>query len=255
MLTLEDYILSQPPAGPTLPAVRVDTSKTVRLVLTSGVIREKEPICDVYHQSILYFNYGRPAYRPPSDNLPNNIKNKAPICLVADISKMPSPIRMAAIDTGGMPYYDELKNAKYVADDFLLPAVDDAPQRAVTGLFGTNRKYLSGQPLANLRSKELSLEVLALHKHLKGGAVRAADDRASAIELQYEDKIVTKKGLLIGIVVPDLYAGDKEFIAWTKRNKITAEFYTYIRDWRDGERYGMMTASLIGIYKKRGILK
>ena len=254
MLTLQQYVTIQRPASPELPAVRVDTAKAFRLTVSSNVIREKDAICDVYHESLLYFNYGRNAYRPPTDNRPNSLKNKAPICIIADLRKLPEPIRVAAVDTGGMPYYSNLDNFRFSADDFMIPSTRDAPARAVTAFFGSNQNYLHAKA-RRLPEAEVAIEVLALHKLISSGVVSAADDRSSAIELQYRDGIPNEDGVIIGVVAPDHYASDGQFIDWCRAYSIKPFFYTYIRNWRDGERYGMMTGALLSAYRSFGILR
>jgi hypothetical protein len=190
---------------PLLHTTDMHAFRTIRL----GDILEPQN-CDVFRgESLLYFFYGRPAYRIHRDVGSTTAKHYAPICVIMNGTFSPAPKRIFPFDTGAYhrkllhpPMHEDLPMEAYELD-----VGCDAPQKLIRIFYGSFRNYYDRRPLANVLDENTAwqnLTVDAYYQLISRRSNSLSDDRASAIEIQV-DSPVYLCGNVGAIIIPSGY--------------------------------------------------
>jgi hypothetical protein len=160
--------------------------------------------CAVFSEDLIYFFYGRPAYRKQSDSS-FHVSGRAPVIVVLEPSLVTLGKRMFPFDTGAFASnrYSTWMHASMRLVDFGLDCPSDAPQRHVTSFFGTNEKYLRQQAKIPEVAYKGEFEVECLVALLTDRNIKLADDRRTALELQTDQVVPFAHPTVRGLVVPD----------------------------------------------------
>lgn len=160
--------------------------------------------CSVFREDLLYFFYGRPAYRH-TENAPLRISGRAPVALILDPDLIAHGKRLFPFDSGAFAdkRYANWMHPKMQLADFEMACPSDAPQRHVASFFGSNSAYLRlrGQrPSASLAGE---FEVDSLLALLTDQSIEHADDRRVSIELQVAAPVPLRHPTLLAMILPD----------------------------------------------------
>jgi len=130
----------------------------VQGVVDSG--RLEPSACPVFGEDLLYFFYGRPAYRPSGAEPAVTLRAFFPVCFVLHPDPVRSPKRMYSFDSGAMNggIFDTFLHHAMSLGDFALRADADTPGRVVSAFFGSNECYLRGRVQDGLAFPALELQ-------------------------------------------------------------------------------------------------
>jgi hypothetical protein len=174
----------------------------LREILRTGSFRLTH--CPVFQEKLLYFFYGRPAYRFAEEGS-LYLSCKAPVVIMLSPEFVLQGTRMFPFDTGAffarrfaIWMHDSMKMS-----DFELECPSDAPQRHVTSFFGSNIDYLRTRAHAPNVDCTGEFEVESMIALLTDRDTRAADERRTALELQTNRAIAVAYPAVRGLILPD----------------------------------------------------
>lgn len=174
----------------------------LRSIIDTGSFYPKP--CPVFGEELLYFFYGRPAYRS-GDDAALYLTCRAPVVIMLSPELVLEGKRMFPFDTGAFSAkrYATWMHESMRLSDFELECPSDAPQRHVTSFFGSNVDYLrlrARVPTVNCTGEFEAESMIAL---LTDRNIGAADDRRTALELQTDKPIALTHPIVRGLIVPD----------------------------------------------------
>ncbi len=185
--------------------------------------------CPVFDQKLLYFFYGRPAYRV-TDSESDNI-GYLPVCFLIKPDAIMSVERVFPFDTGAFhhdrfaPYVHE----KMAKEDFQLGNDISAAQKAISALFGSGRQYYIGHLSDKLAPKFSEMELLTYVQIVSRPPASVVDDRRYSIEIQTQSSL-SLIGNTLAVVLP-YEAMDDPTIRTFIVNKLGAHPITYQSYW------------------------
>jgi hypothetical protein len=168
--------------------------------------------CRFFDEALVYFFYGRPAYRPKSwkkENAPA-VLPFMPCSIVLKPDALEIPKRIAPFDTGAWEEgrFESYMHPEMTIDDFLLHPSMDTPTRVVWKFFRSNHNYYYAKP-HSIRIPPAQLEAQSYYELIKHRATQKLDDRGSAIEIQIDYPLpLTSKNLLY-LVLPKIFYSDR----------------------------------------------
>jgi hypothetical protein len=208
MTSFSDYIHKQSMASAELPLVH--TTEYFRLVSiqASNILQTND--CAIFKEPLLYFFYGRPAYRDSSQTTPTRDVGFYPICFVfrsAAICK--NARRLFPFDTGASQcglYEPAIKRTEALTGYQVLAVVESA-RKIVNCFFETDEQYLSNRPKLGLRFSSTEIEAESYYQLINGGGDPSCDDRSSAVEIQI-GKCLDVRQDIIAVVLPTCFLED-----------------------------------------------
>ena len=257
---LQKFIAAQPPSAGQLPFVHITRAYRFDDILTGD---ELEPsYCGVFKEDLIYFFYGRPAYRAKDGNNAR-LEFEWPIVFIFDPTKIPDIKRIFPFDSGAFAdrIYEEFFDPNSQIMDFSLQPDVETPAKVVGTFYQNHEEYYSGESRRNVNIPQRQFEAQGIHELSRLPGVqgtqtrhRLRDERSSAIEIQV-GRTVSLKDALLAIVLPEPYLGDAEIQQALSRWNV-AEIHTYAtlhnlggEAWV-GQIYGLVR----NIYKKLGFL-
>lgn len=201
MSTLREIVAAQTAMAEELPLVHTTRCEILDRIMTSHELRGGE--CDVFHENLVYFFYGRPAYRHRHHHQPGGGVELCPVCLVFKPHTVGSGARRVfPCDSGGVHgdrFAPHLTRADLAALE-LEPSVDSA-RRLVALVFGTNLDYFNGRAaMGPPGSFAPDSPAQRYHNLLRDRGSLAGDDRRSAVEVQAPSPVALDHHLLYVIL-------------------------------------------------------
>jgi hypothetical protein len=238
-----------------LPAVH--TTEFFRLTAVQSSNALQASVCKVFKEPLLYFFYGRPAYRDSSQVTPTRDIGFYPICFIfrpGAISKQAK--RVYPFDTGASQrglYEPAIKRADALPG-YPVPTMIESARRIVSCFFETDDRYLSNSPIAGLRFLPTEAEAESYYRLINGGGDPNCDDRSSAIEIQLEECLDVGQAL-VAIVLPTCFLEDDN-LRRTVLSVWRAQPLTYDADigTRPLEYHGVIRHLVRRFYRKAGYL-
>lgn len=184
-----------------LPLIHTSRCEYLNSIVSKGTL-EPRP-CDVFKESLLYFFYGRPAYRSNKGTNSGEPIALCPVCFVfkpRTVSRSLS--RLYPCDTGGVAH--DIFKPEIIADDLndlaMDPQIENA-RRMVGLLFDDNNHYFFGKVIAGKLFDAGTVEA-RFYSLLQRSGPAGYDDRKSAIEVQVNSAIALAEQLLF-VVLPN----------------------------------------------------
>lgn len=242
----------QPPATGELPLTHITDGLGFRGILQTGELRPER--CQVFDEPLLYFFYGRPAYRVNSQRLSSAIDAYTPVCLILRPKSLTMPKRVFPFDSGAFnsDRFAEAMHRKMLLDDFALETSSDTPLRLISMFFGDCERYYRNTPLEKVEIPPLSFEASSYHVLITSRHENAFDERISAIELQ-SDETLDLQRVAEAIVLPDAFA-TPDILQRLEALGITALPYDYIPRLRPESYTGALYTIVRDYYRRRGYL-
>lgn len=187
---------------PRLPLVHTTDAYGLSDVLSAGAISPQP--CDVFiGESLSYFFYGRPSYRPNLKEEPTSLSHYYPVCLIFDPSWSEVAKRIFPFDTGAYAngFYDQFLHRRMKLADFSLEADHATPGRVVSMFFGSVRNYLLGAAEAPLSVDASEFEAASYQSLVQDRNSNAVDNRSSGIEVQF-DRVISLHDAVRAVVLP-----------------------------------------------------
>jgi hypothetical protein len=204
MITLKQLVASQTLISEELPLVHTTRCEVLPHIVANHELRSPLP-CDVFHEHLIYFFYGRPAYRYVLGRAPGGGIELCPVCFIFKPHTIGNRVkRVFACDSGGVEggcFRPHLQPPD--RDEMQLDNTLDSARKLVPLVFGTNEKYFLGNASKPAPTSFLvGSAAYRFHMLLTDSAMRTADDRRSAIEVQLPSPVSLDHHLLY-IVLPN----------------------------------------------------
>lgn len=192
-MSLRQIVAAQAATAKELPLVHTTRCELLHHIVNDSKLKSVIE-CKVFHKHLLYFFYGRPAFKHDSGDEPSAVIDPCPVCFVFKPQSIGnSAKRVFACDSGGV-HYKFFEPLLYPADrdEMELEPNLDSARRLVTLMFGSNAKYLLGDAQTALPPGFHPGTAPARYHALLTAAVpltKPADDRRSAIEVQMDTPV------------------------------------------------------------------
>jgi hypothetical protein len=159
--------------------------------------------CPVFKEDLLYFFYGRPAYRVSDE--PMSKSSSQPVVLLFDPMLVKFGKRLFPFDSGAFHTnrLDSWMDPEMKLPHFELKCGGDGAMRFVAAFFESNDNYLRTRVRSSIKKYGGEFEVSALVRLLHGVGQGKADDRRMAVELQLDTTVQLCPGQLKAVIYPD----------------------------------------------------
>ena len=160
--------------------------------------------CNVLDEDLLYFFYGRPAFRRNEDEQ-LRLTSKSPVVVVLRSDLVARALRMFPFDSGAFEAgrYKNWIHPKMTLADFELAQGSDAPQRCVSAFFGSTNNYFRLEGQKPVLPYDGEFEVESLVALVNDPDASTADDRRMAVELQVGLDIPFDRTTIAALLIPD----------------------------------------------------
>jgi len=255
MTSFSDYVQKQTMSPGELPMVHTTKYYHLPAIQTSNTLHTAT--CKVFKESLLYFFYGRPAYRDDSQIKPTRDVGFYPICFVFRSGIIgPKAERVYPFDTGAGQsglYEPAIQRSVALSDYQLVTAVESA-RKIVGGFFDTDEKYLSNNPKSGLAFSATEAQAQSYYDLINGGGDPECDDRLSAVEIQLRSSIDIRDGIM-AVVLPTCFLDDAQ-LAETILKTWRAEPLTYdaVIGMRPLEFHGAIRLLIRQFYQRQGLV-
>ena len=255
MSPFSDYIDKQAPTPGELPLVHTTEYFRLASIHSSNTLTPRD--CKIFKEPLLYFFYGRPAYRDSTKTTPTRDVGFYPICFVfgpGTIIKKAK--RVYPFDSGASQdglYEPAIKRADALAG-YLVPPLAESARKIVTSFFDTDLGYLAGSARSTLTFASSESEAESYHRLIKGGGDPKCDDRCSAVEIQITDCLDIRQDLK-AIVLPTCFLEDAA-LAHAIVHEWHAQPLTYGADigMRPLELHGVIRHLVREYYRQEGLI-
>lgn len=203
MTTLRAIISAETIAAEELPLVHTTRCEILHHIVASHELRSIRA-CDVFHEHLIYFFYGRPAYRHALGSEPSGSLELCPVCFVFKPHTIGGRAkRVFACDSGGVHHgYFKDHLIPQDRDEMQLDSTLDSARKLVPLVFGDNSRYFLGKAKAAMpASFAPGTPAARFHALLTDTGTIGADDRRSAIEVQMDSPVALDHHLLC-VVLP-----------------------------------------------------
>jgi hypothetical protein len=177
-------------------------------MVLNGKFEPKE--CTVFREKLIYFFYGRPAYKN-GESTCIGMSGKAPVALLLTAGIISEAKRIFPFDTGAFVgnRYAQWMHPSMKWEHFEITELSDAPNKHVDAFFGSNGRYMDCLPEASRVVPEGEFEVEAIARMVADISSSGADDRRIAVEMLTENTIPFSNKHLKAIIGPhSLLAAD-----------------------------------------------
>jgi hypothetical protein len=166
--------------------------------------------CPVYEgERLLYFFYGRPAYRGHRTVETTTAKALAPVCLIINNRLSETICRILPFDSGA--FHNGLMHPPMHPDlslsDYELGINANAPMKLIKAFFGTEKNYFDRMPNHAAMSEDeawQNLSVDSFFQLIRSRSNSRLDDRICAIEIQIKDDLVLHNAVE-AVILPSAY--------------------------------------------------
>lgn len=205
MNTLRAIVTAETASAEELPLVHTTRCDVFPHIVASHELRGGE--CDVFHEHLVYFFYGRPAYRTTGGSKAAGNLDPCPVCFVFKPHTIGSNAkRVFPCDTGALAGGNfESHLSANDRDEVELDATLDSARKLVPLVFGDNSRYYFGSAKPTLPNAFVPGTAAArFHSLLTDTGPLGGDDRRSAIEVQMDSPVALEHHLLYVILPREL---------------------------------------------------
>jgi len=225
-----------------------------RSILAAGYLSLNP--CPVFGEDLLYFFYGRPAYRRAAN--PVTTSARAPMVFVLRPDAVKSLRRVFPFDSGAFPHRYSLWLAHGMTlDDFALDPDPISALRHVSAFFATNRQYWNCEPASLPAAAGAEMEVETLFRVFQDTRPpEDLDDRRHAVEAQFDWQVPVDDKHILAIVLPAQSLDHKEIKDFRSSAGMGIEFvgYELNRHKSATEYQALLEGYAKDIQEKRGFL-
>lgn len=210
-----------------LPCNHVTDGYSFRDVVRSSTLRTSN--CRHFGEDLLYFFYGRPAYRSRESVEPTKDLGLHPCCFIMRLAAIEPLRRVFPFDSGAFHagiYLGKI-NERLPIQNFAIESSVASIMDFVNKYYDSNEAYWRAKP-KNMSIDPLDFEASTI-AHLLSSPEAKYDDRASCIELQVDHDVAIDAGGLLGIVVPTDFLDAPEVQLLVSRTGCLTETYDVFR--------------------------
>lgn len=200
-----DFVATESPATPNLPLVHNTDMYRFLNALEEGQLTPTP--CNVFTgESLIYFFYGRPSFRPNAEEPPTGLHHYFPVCLIMRPDTVIPIKRIFPFDSGAFAnhMYDTYLHHDMSLADFGLDPHPSTPGRVVQMFFGEAPSYLLANAKSGLALPPEQLEASSYTALISAQDANAIDSRGSGIEVQ-TDQAVELQDQVAAIVLPNTF--------------------------------------------------
>ena len=198
------FVVQTPSTKPALPIVDTTNALSLREMVELGEMTPQP--CDVFAgEQLLYFFYGKPAYRLFTD-YDSALTAEAPIALILSASIAAETKRLFPFDSGGFERYRRFMPKQFELQYFDLAPAGCEPGQIVSTFFDSNAKYFAGAPKLDFDAPPDQFELASFLELLRYKGKDAFDDRAWTIELQIPNTISLNSSTVLAVILPSILA-------------------------------------------------
>jgi hypothetical protein len=255
MTSFAEYIDNQALAAVELPAVHTTEYSRLGAIQATNKLQPTE--CKVFNEPLLYFFYGRPAYRDANQIKPTRDVGFYPVCFVIrpDVVFRKAK-RLYPFDSGASQrgLYEPAVDRKDALVEFKLLATAESARRLVKGFFETGEKYLSNKSLQGLVFEPSEGKAKSYYHLINGGGNPDCDDRCSALEIQVAECMDLRRGIM-AVVLPTCFLEDAS-LAHALLSEWRAQPLTYdaVVGMRPIEFHSTIHERICDFYRDEGLL-
>jgi hypothetical protein len=216
-----EFVEAHAPAKNDLPFVHSTRCEFFKSLATTGQLHPTT--CAVFKEPLLYFFYGRPAFRPRGGSKPDTTRGLLPVCFVLKPDVIDAHLhRVFPFDSGAASKGLFAPHVSAV-QGFGIATTVMAIKKAVTAFFETNEAYFLAMPRTDLANHPgRSLAPVNCYCSLIGSeGVADYDDRRCAFEVQTKISVPLKDNLLT-VILPTPFLGEPNI-----RNVICKEWRSF----------------------------
>ncbi len=194
-LTFAEFVEAHTPVANELPLVHTTRCELFKQLCSAGYLSPRD--CPVFKEPLLYFFYGRPAYRSKLGGRPDTLMNPMPICFVFKPGAVgPDFKRVFPFDSGaasaGM-FVPHVEPGDLLA--YSLPPNLATIRKAISAFFETNDNYFFGTPRSDPAAANAISAIGSYRSLLNEGGPTHYDDRRSAIEVQSDQNLILRNNV------------------------------------------------------------
>lgn len=172
------------PTHPRLPLVHTTDAFQFIGMMDGGAIKPQD--CPVFDgETLTYYFYGRPAFRPNAREDATGLEHYFPVCLIFKPETAVDIRRIFPFDSGAFQggHYAAYVHRNMALGDFALDVDPSSPARLVSRFYGSNEGYIfSKDPIDDVPADHLEGRSYIGLTSAKGG--NALDSRGSGVEIQ-----------------------------------------------------------------------
>lgn len=207
-----------------LPLTHLTDGYHLRSITEGGHLEPSQ--CHVFGEPLLYFFYGRPAYRVAA-NLPSNgFEAYWPICFLmrpaAVSTKRIYPFDSGAFHTGR---FGNFFHRDMIKEDFELDVDPTMPARLLNLFWPDAKSYFDNRGALAPDFNVIDFELKSYAEIIRAKSNEGFDERNSAIELQ-TDVPVPLEGNILAVILPIDFADQKTRAHFEKLGALVLPFNT-----------------------------
>lgn len=253
MSTLREIVAAETEPAEELPLVHTTRCEILPYIVKSHELRSVTP-CDVFHEHLIYFFYGRPAYRHALGSEPSGNLELCPVCFVFKPHTIGSKVkRVFACDSGGV------HNGHFInhlhppdRDEMQLDPTLESARKLVPLIFGENSRYYVGEAKPTLPTAFVrGTPAARFHALLTDTSPGKGDDRRSAIEVQMDSPVALDHHLLY-VILPNDILNEPEMRKVIMQNWQTDPIGYRVTRFRQPHEYRTLIGNLLEERYKQG---
>lgn len=202
-----------------LPLLHTCDAYSLRRILES--MRLKPQLCDVFKLDLLYTYYGVPSYRSKYDKATKNTAYY-PICIILDSSQFNNFHKIFPFDSGAFVKLPEVKDTFFhhqtAIEDFELERNISSAMKVIKTFYESNENYIYEKPNSSKEFSLLDFEALSYKNLISNENNGKLDDRASSIEIIFDEDIVLNTSTVKQIIIPNVFKDDSKVCSLLENN-------------------------------------
>jgi hypothetical protein len=206
-VTFAEYVERHSTKPSELPLVHTTECQHLNSILATNTI-EPRP-CSIFGEPLIYFFYGRPAYRDAAKTTPIKDVSFCPVCFIFRPQTKFAITRVYPFDSGASQngFYEPEVHGSMALATYAVQAVVESARRIIDGFFETNEDYLGCKATPGLLFGPNEIDAEAFYKLITGGGHPDCDDRRSAVEIQISQPAKLCEDLL-AVALPTSFLDD-----------------------------------------------
>lgn len=203
-----ERVSSGRPSEKPLPITHMTDAYFFRQILETSTLQPLPR--NVFKQEpLLYFFYGRPAYRAAVQAQSNGLDAYAPICFILK-PEAAQPHRIFPFDSGAFhtERYTAFTHHQMMKEDFELECDLDMPGRLVNLFWPSEKSYFDNKEPHGINPEPMEFEAKSYQELIRFKGKGEFDERASSIEIQTAEPFALPDNT-IAVILPEDFAQGK----------------------------------------------
>lgn len=221
-----DHISNAIPVPQLLPFTHVCDAFTFRNIFHDHAIKPRH--CEVFDKELVYFFYGKPAFKVSNDTNSSQMMALNPVCFVIDAEKVTGICAIYPFDSGAFKngLFTNYVHKKSKIDDFAIKPNLDSLKKFIGYFYHSNTSYYDGVvKLTNSEVPSMSYEIEFIHSIFSAQRPEKFDERCQVVEVQSSNEIRLENQYVKAIVVPGTLMDNPRLASFILSNDI--DYITY----------------------------